>query len=83
MRSLDLFVWYGVVIVFGDGFIYEVLRERERLVWYLDFIYDYERERRERDLFGIEWLLYLEMYLYMRYRYIGFFKIVFCRLLMV
>ena len=30
MRKLDLSSWYGVVIVSGDGLIYEVQRERER-----------------------------------------------------
>lgn len=30
MRSLDLSAWYGVVIVSGDGLIYEVLTKRER-----------------------------------------------------
>lgn len=29
MRKLDLSSWYGVVIVSGDGLIYEVQRERE------------------------------------------------------
>ena len=39
MRKLDLSSWYGVVIVSGDGLIYEVQRERER-----------ERERREKGV---------------------------------
>ena len=41
MRKLDLSSWYGVVIVSGDGLIYEVQRERER---------EGEREKEGKDM---------------------------------